>query len=131
MFGYSFLSCYVNLDFCLIDKEDSYMFLGLIFCNVYNYSINIDFLFDMLNDLPDLKCIINKIDSYVDVLENFLLDISMYRKDFDENFLVKHSKILHVLVSIHDVFEYNFMEFLLVLDDKFSTNVLKKNTIFN
>ena len=55
IFGYSFLNCDVKLDFCLKNNKDLPIFLDLILCNIYNYSININLFFDMLNNLPDLE----------------------------------------------------------------------------
>ena len=101
IFGCNHLHCCVNLDFCLKDSEDFPLFLDLILCNIYNYSINIDIFFDMLNDLPNLKEIINKIEESDESLQKFLLDIAMIREDFNEIFLIKHSKTLHIILSMY------------------------------
>ena len=55
MYGWNFLSCHVKLDFCLKNNKKFSVFLNLILCNIYNHSINIDRLFNMLGNLSNLE----------------------------------------------------------------------------
>ena len=51
----------------------------------------------------------------------------MNHKDFNEDFLIKYSKTIHTLLSAHEeISKYKFIEFLLVLNDKFSVDILRK-----
>ena len=51
----------------------------------------------------------------------------MNRKDFNEDFFIKHSETVHVLLSVYEeLSRHKFIEFLLVLNDKFSVDVLEK-----
>ena len=127
MHGEIFLKHNINLNSSLENTCYFSIFLEFILSNIYNHSITLKNVFDKLKKLPLIDYRLRRLVCGYKTIGKFLLDISMYRKDFDEDILIKHSKIIHKLLYAYRVLRRSkFIEFLLVLNNKFSVDVLKE-----
>ena len=127
-YGSVYLNTNTDLHFCVENMTSFHKYTDLIFCNIYNKSISINKLFSLINELTDHVICSRKFNKNVILINKFMLDLVMYRSDFDIEFLINNIGIIRNLLFSFDniITSGTSAEFVLVLYDRFDNNKLKE-----